>query len=99
MPAAAAQQTKQKLPAQSRYDNNQSLLYNGNMDPERSGGYLSYVTVFIRRNGIRFDPKVREQDVRKIIRDAAERSSYEFDQEFLYRYMSAGLDKLIRASA
>ena len=81
------------------YDNNQSLLYNGNMGPERSGGYLSYVTGFISRNGIRFDPKVREQDVREIIRDAAENSSYEFDQEFLYRYISAGLDKLLRASA
>ena len=95
----AVMQMKQKLPAQSSYDNNQSLLYNGNMDPGRSGGYLSYVTGFISRNGIRFDPKVRGQDMRGIIRDAAEKSSYELDQEFMYRYISAGLDKLIRASA
>ena len=94
-----AQQTKRKLPAQSSYDNNQSLLYNGNMDPGRSGGYLSYVTGFISRNGIRFDSKARGQDVREIIQDAAEKSSYELDQEFMYRYISAGLDKLIRASA
>ena len=95
----AAQQTKRKLPAQSSYDNNQSLLYNGNMDSGRSGGYLSYVTGFISRNGIRFDPKVRGQDVRGIIRDAAEKSSYELEHEFMYWYISAGLDKLIRASA
>lgn len=93
----AVMQTKQKLPAQSSYDNNQ--LYNGNMDPGRSGGYLSYVTGFISRNGIRFDPKARGQDVRESIRDAAEKSSYELDQEFMYRYIAAGLDKLIRASA
>ena len=57
------------------------------------------MTGFVSRNGIRFDPKIREQDVTEIIRDAAEKSSYEFDQEFLYRYISAGPDKLIRASA
>ena len=95
----AAQQMKRKLPAQSSYDNNQSLLYNGNLDPGQSGGYPSYVTGFISRNGIRFDPKARGQDVREIIRDAAENSSYGFDQVFLYRYISAGLDKLIRALA
>ena len=95
----AAQQTKRKLPAQPSYDNNQSLLYNGNLDPGQSGGYLSYVTGFISRNGIRFDLKVKGQDVREIIRDAAENRSYGFDQVFLYRYISAGLDKLIRASA
>ena len=59
----------------------------------------SYVTGFISRNGIRFDPKVMGQDEREIIRDAAENSSYGFGQVFLYRYISAGLDKLIRASA
>lgn len=37
--------------------------------------------------------------MREIIRDAAENSSYGFGQVFLYRYISAGLDKLIRASA
>lgn len=37
--------------------------------------------------------------MREIIRDAAEKSSYELDQEFMYRYIAAGLDKLIRASA
>lgn len=37
--------------------------------------------------------------MREIIRDAAENRSYGFDQVFLYRYISAGLDKLIRASA
>lgn len=95
----AVMQTKQKLPAQPSYDNNQSLLYNCSLDPGRSGGYLSYVTGFISRNGIRFDPKVMGQDEREIIRDAAENSSYGFGQVFLYRYISAGLDKLIRASA
>ena len=57
------------------------------------------MTGFISRNGIRFDSKARGQDVREIIRDAAEKSSYELDQEFMYRYIAAGLDKLIRASA
>ena len=95
----AVMQTKQKLPAQPSYDNNQSLLYNCSLDLGRSGGYLSYVTGFISRNGIRFDPKVMGQDEREIIRDAAENSSYGFGQVFLYRYISAGLDKLIRASA
>lgn len=95
----AVMQTKQKLPAQPSYDNNQSLLHNCNLDPGRSGGYLSYVTGFISRNGIRFDPKVMGQDEREIIRDAAENSSYGFGQVFLYRYIAAGLDKLIRASA
>lgn len=37
--------------------------------------------------------------MREIIRDAAEKNSYELDQEFMYRYIAAGLDKLIRASA
>lgn len=95
----AVMQTKQKLPAQPSYDNNQSLLYNCNLDPGRSGGYLSYVTGFISGNGIRFDPKVMGQDEREIIRDAAEKNSYELDQEFMCRYIAAGLDKLIRASA
>lgn len=60
----AVMQTKQKLPAQPSYDNNQSLLYNCNLDPGWSGGYLSYVTGFISRNEIRFDPKVMGQDER-----------------------------------
>lgn len=61
----AVMQTKQKLPAQPSYDNNQSLLYNCNLDPGRSSGYLGYVTGFISRNGIRFDPKVMGQDERE----------------------------------
>ena len=42
-------QTIRKSPVQPSDDNNQSLLHNGNMDPGRSGGYLSYVTGFISR--------------------------------------------------
>ena len=88
-------QTGEIISLAPNYDNNNSLYANRGLDADRNSGVIRYFAEFVSQNNIPLIvPELYIGDLEDIIDEAYSSSQYEFDREFVNRFIANGINRL-----